>query len=154
MKKHDIYTCDWSVRLVTVERWNLQSHSDGINCPHDMHAVSGRLRSVGQNTQNGRGSGWVFGTERVAVTLERFHVVTQRSGTYGKPEGKRTFQRGEGVNWLGHNVLLAGLEPLHTLSLLALFFKLVAAFLHLLLFLISLQDSRGSNTELHSTATD
>lgn len=57
-------------------------------------------------------------------------------------EGKRTFQRGEGVNRFGHNVLLAGLELLYILSLLALFFKLVAAFLHLLLFLICLQDKR------------
>lgn len=52
----------------------------------------------------------------------------------------RTFQRGEGVDWFGHNVLLASLEPLHILSLLALLFKLVTAFLRLLLFLISLQE--------------
>lgn len=59
---------------------------------------------------------------------------------------KHTFQRGEGVDWFGHNILLAGLEPLHTLSLLALLFKLVAAFLCLLLFLISLQGKREKYT--------
>lgn len=64
-------------------------------------------------------------------THTRTHDWSKRRGT---------FQRGERVDRLGHNVLLAGLKLLHALSLLALFLKLVAAFLHLLLFLISLQE--------------
>lgn len=57
----------------------------------------------------------------------------------------QTRTRSEGVNGFGHDAVLPGLEPLHSLSLLRLGLQLAAALLRLLLLLVRLNNHHREN---------